>query len=200
MESAEADNSKEIDPDESSESEKEIPDKKPKIKVEKENEEFVIKEQKPKIPVKPSQQASYIMKLFDRSVNLAKFADDTPLYSLCRAWMLNQPRQLGLLVKSEKNPDSLIQTVEEGDVVEMPKVLIRKGGKPLVQRKEAKINKKDFDKMIDSEVWTKEKLLEFHRSRWVDERQKQIENTGTYEQKYFSANLQLLDSLINTDE
>lgn len=32
------------------------------------------------------QQASYVMKLFDRSVNLAKFDEETSLYPICRAW------------------------------------------------------------------------------------------------------------------
>ncbi|KAJ8983971.1 hypothetical protein NQ317_008675 [Molorchus minor] len=35
---------------------------------------------------------TYVMKLFDRSVDLARFQEDTPLYPICRAWMQNQPR------------------------------------------------------------------------------------------------------------
>jgi hypothetical protein len=31
------------------------------------------------------------MKLFDRSVDLAQFADNAALYPVCRAWMKNQP-------------------------------------------------------------------------------------------------------------
>lgn len=37
-------------------------------------------------------QNTYIMKLFDRSVDLAKYNENTSLYPICRAWMLNQPR------------------------------------------------------------------------------------------------------------
>jgi len=32
---------------------------------------------------------SYVMKLFDRSVDLAQFSHDTPLYPVCRAWIRN---------------------------------------------------------------------------------------------------------------
>ena len=32
------------------------------------------------------------MKLFDRSVDLAQFEENTPLYPICRAWMANKPR------------------------------------------------------------------------------------------------------------
>lgn len=34
---------------------------------------------------------SYIIKLFDRSVDLAQFNTSTPLYPICRAWMRNNP-------------------------------------------------------------------------------------------------------------
>ncbi|CAK8689587.1 protein lin-37 homolog isoform X2 [Clavelina lepadiformis] len=34
---------------------------------------------------------SFIMKLFDRSVDLAAFNDNTSLYPVCRAWMENDP-------------------------------------------------------------------------------------------------------------
>lgn len=36
-------------------------------------------------------QNAYIIKLFDRSVDLAQFNSNTPLYPICRAWMRNNP-------------------------------------------------------------------------------------------------------------
>jgi len=36
---------------------------------------------------------TYVMKLFDRSVDLAQFNEKTALYPVCRAWMANKPRQ-----------------------------------------------------------------------------------------------------------
>ncbi|XP_035286776.1 protein lin-37 homolog isoform X1 [Anguilla anguilla] len=36
-------------------------------------------------------QNAYIIKLFDRSVDLAQFSSGTPLYPICRAWMRNNP-------------------------------------------------------------------------------------------------------------
>lgn len=38
-----------------------------------------------------SQNPSFVMKLFDRSVDFAQFNEDTPLYALARAWMQNKP-------------------------------------------------------------------------------------------------------------
>lgn len=31
------------------------------------------------------------MKLFDRSVDLAQFDEDSPLYPICRSWLKNRP-------------------------------------------------------------------------------------------------------------
>ena len=45
---------------------------------------------------------SYIMKLFDRSVDLAQFSYDTPLYPVCRAWI----RNLSQLPASTEQPAS----------------------------------------------------------------------------------------------
>lgn len=145
------------------------------------------------------QPASYIMKLFDRSVNLAQFEEDTPLYPLCRAWMKNQPRAIVSRYEPITDPVD-VQQVEDGDVVEMPKVRIRKGKTPA--RSEVRINKKDFDKglQIDTELWTKEKLLEDHRSHWKAEKLRHIQSSQAFEEKHFAANLELLESLIKESE
>jgi hypothetical protein len=36
------------------------------------------------------------MKLFDRSLDLAQFPENTPLYPVCRAWMRNQPHNTNM--------------------------------------------------------------------------------------------------------
>ncbi|XP_006823494.1 protein lin-37 homolog isoform X2 [Saccoglossus kowalevskii] len=51
-------------------------------------------------------QHTYIMKLFDRSVDLAQFDSSTSLYPICREWMHNQP-QTRLPHKGESSPDNL---------------------------------------------------------------------------------------------
>ncbi|KAI8784354.1 protein lin-37 homolog isoform X2 [Biomphalaria glabrata] len=47
-----------------------------------------------------------IMKLFDRSVDLALFPEDTPLYPVCRAWIQNRPldKSLGTLKERPATP------------------------------------------------------------------------------------------------
>lgn len=41
----------------------------------------------------PKPQTSFVMKLFDRGVDLAQFDETTPLYPICRAWMQNKPHK-----------------------------------------------------------------------------------------------------------
>ncbi|XP_035142310.1 protein lin-37 homolog isoform X3 [Callithrix jacchus] len=42
-------------------------------------------------PLHPLAKDTYVIKLFDRSVDLAQFSENTPLYPICRAWMRNSP-------------------------------------------------------------------------------------------------------------
>lgn len=45
---------------------------------------------------------TFVMKLFDRSVDLAQFDEESPLYPICRAWILNKPGSS--LLKRERTP------------------------------------------------------------------------------------------------
>jgi len=44
------------------------------------------------VEVGDTQKASYIIKLFDREIDLAKFEANTSLYGMVREWMRNKPR------------------------------------------------------------------------------------------------------------
>lgn len=52
-------------------------------------------------------QNAYIIKLFDRSVDLAQFNSSTPLYPICRAWMRNNP-SVRESVTSPSSPNSIV--------------------------------------------------------------------------------------------
>lgn len=49
---------------------------------------------------------SYILKLYDRSVDLAQFSENTPLYPVCRAWIHNQPNNSGTYGNNHSPPSS----------------------------------------------------------------------------------------------
>lgn len=59
-------------------------------------------------------QNAYIIKLFDRSVDLAQFSTSTPLYPICRAWMRNNPT-----VRDQSASPSPPQSMSDEEVVDM---------------------------------------------------------------------------------
>ncbi|XP_064092126.1 protein lin-37 homolog [Macrobrachium nipponense] len=68
---------------------------------------------------------TFVMRMFDRSVDLAQFELSAPLYPICRAWMINQPHNSSLNVKQEPGSprnepyDSSVNTQEEDYVSEI---------------------------------------------------------------------------------
>ncbi|XP_068097964.1 protein lin-37 homolog [Hyperolius riggenbachi] len=54
---------------------------------------------------------TFVIRLFDRSVDLAQFSEETPLYPVCRAWLRNAPG-----AKVPERPATPTPS-EEGDVV-----------------------------------------------------------------------------------
>ncbi|XP_007430621.1 protein lin-37 homolog isoform X2 [Python bivittatus] len=64
----------------------------------------------------PQKQNTYIIKLFDRSVDLAQFSENTPLYPICRAWMRNSP----MVREQERSPSpNLPALLEDEEGVEV---------------------------------------------------------------------------------
>lgn len=58
------------------------------------------------------------MKLFDRSVDLAQFTEETPLYPICRAWLANQPRNPNLVPKVRSPSPEIVNEVHSDDMLE----------------------------------------------------------------------------------
>lgn len=59
----------------------------------------------------PSFPDTYVIKLFDRSVDLAQFSENTPLYPICRAWMRNSPT----VREQERSPGSPLPPLPEDE-------------------------------------------------------------------------------------
>lgn len=59
----------------------------------------------------PQRSNTYVIKLFDRSVDLAQFSENTPLYPICRAWMRNSPS----VRKRERSPGSPLPPLPEDE-------------------------------------------------------------------------------------
>lgn len=65
------------------------------------------------IPPTPTTLDAYVIKLFDRSVDLAQFSENTPLYPICRAWMRNSPS----MRERERSPSSPLPPLPEDEEV-----------------------------------------------------------------------------------
>ncbi|XP_054445016.1 protein lin-37 homolog isoform X1 [Pteronotus mesoamericanus] len=61
----------------------------------------------------PQRSNTYVIKLFDRSVDLAQFSENTPLYPICRAWMRNSPS----VRERERSPSSPLPPLPEDEEV-----------------------------------------------------------------------------------
>ncbi|XP_052511400.1 protein lin-37 homolog isoform X3 [Budorcas taxicolor] len=59
----------------------------------------------------PQRSNTYVIKLFDRSVDLAQFSENTPLYPICRAWMRNSPT----VRERERSPSSPLPPLPEDE-------------------------------------------------------------------------------------
>lgn len=62
-------------------------------------------------------QNAYIIKLFDRSVDLAQFTTSTPLYPICRAWMKNNPTVRDLYQSASQSPSHSMSDEEVVDMI-----------------------------------------------------------------------------------
>ncbi|CAH1783903.1 unnamed protein product [Owenia fusiformis] len=75
--------------------------------------------------MQPHYHHTYVMKLFDRSVDLAQFDDQTPLYPICRAWMRNQPHNQSLGPRSETTTPEPIINFDPETTDRIPKDIYR---------------------------------------------------------------------------
>lgn len=152
---------------------------------------------------------TYIMKLFDRSVDLARFDENTPLYPICRSWMQNQPRanpsrilRTPSPVKREYNPEMTEQyrNREIRDVRAMPKP---EGGplercpSPLACQLES--TKERLDSSRSEEPMAKEALMAEHKVRWGQVRNNWQSRSREVNQRY-KGSFDLLDAMLRTEQ
>ncbi|KAJ8959042.1 hypothetical protein NQ318_022297 [Aromia moschata] len=126
---------------------------------------------------------TYVMKLFDRSVDLARFQEDTPLYPICRAWMQNQPRNPQPIIKrrvSSPEPDSPLWNDNSiSDVTRLPlpsRSFETRIPSPIPEQTQHKDNiNLNYD---ECPVVEKNELIAGHLQRWVKVKKKWIETAA----------------------
>uniref|UniRef100_T1IUQ6 Uncharacterized protein n=1 Tax=Strigamia maritima TaxID=126957 RepID=T1IUQ6_STRMM len=139
---------------------------------------------------------TYVMKLFDRSVDLAQFNDEVPLYPVCRSWMQNQPQRINLKPSSPVPDIELVGMVElSEDGKEDPKSkIIRQLPNPTPKPDSIDLRKPspippsstepfkfpdEFEPLPNREI-----LMDKHLTRWKSIRQKWKEAAMKNEKRY----------------
>ncbi|GAB0094448.1 uncharacterized protein DMENIID0001_097540 [Sergentomyia squamirostris] len=160
----------------------------------------------------PQVQHSYVMKLFDRSVDLARFNDTTPLYPICRAWIRGSGLQkknrgyaskknrqyyehkvdLLQIIKDDKHKEVMIDLLpppEKKAISRVPNLL------PCQENLDKDSVNVDYD--IDNPPMTREQILEEMKPRWKKVKQNWIDQINKVETRY-KKSLDILDALYQT--
>ncbi|CAI6365468.1 unnamed protein product [Macrosiphum euphorbiae] len=150
---------------------------------------------------------SLVLKLRDRSIDLASFTNNSAMYSICRAWIKNDPLS-ARQVKSKKSEhlerslkiDNESSTIEDY-VYKLPPPKSRPEDEtdaiyriPINLPKDV-VTKMDIKNNI-KEVPTVSELLNEHRKRWVCIRQQWIKFSNENESRY-AMSKSILNSMLN---
>ncbi|XP_022222927.2 protein lin-37 homolog [Drosophila obscura] len=150
-----------------------------------------------------SPSESYVMRLFERSLDLSKYNEKTPLYPICRAWMANQPRNPAVssyntegssaTVKRESDAEEVLARLKSGELkmlTQMPQA--RSTNLPVVPprleyTKEEKLQEKKL------EGAAKDDLLSANMARW-----KRVRNHWQdHSQKYNHERYEVIDQIMH---
>lgn len=146
------------------------------------------------------------MKLFDRSVDLARFEEDTPLYPICRAWMANQPRGgpgivPGVTIKrrSSLSPDRF-HSVWNGERVREifalpPPTAAPVCRVPLYPEPQDVVERIDLDYERNPPV-PRQQLIKDHLERWTAVKRKWIQQANKNEDR-FQPSFEILQTIYN---
>ncbi|EDV98398.1 protein lin-37 homolog [Drosophila grimshawi] len=146
---------------------------------------------------------SYVMRLFDRSLDLSKYEDKTPLYPICRAWMANQPRNPNVaiyktdgsvpIVKREDNAEEILAQLRSGElkvVKQMPKP--RDTDMDPIPQRLPQPNHKDSGNL---EGASKDKLLASNMTHWKQVRCHRLKHAQAYERARYEIINQIIDEV-----
>ncbi|KAM3614648.1 uncharacterized protein V6R79_017436 [Siganus canaliculatus] len=136
-------------------------------------------------------QNSYIIKLFDRSVDLAQFNTSTPLYPICRAWMRNNPsvrEPAGFPSPSHSMIEEEVSDMINGkgqDVYRLPpptSCAVTAAGEPVNLR--IPQSEKPTVTKLKSPIPQSRSLISDHMERWKKIRQKWKECSNKNQLRY----------------
>lgn len=146
------------------------------------------------------QAESFVMKLFDRSLDLSKYSEHTSLYPICRAWMANQPRNPSIRsyrdtrsptpTERKENGAEIVLKLRRGDlrdVTSMPKPKKTDVPKIPPPTEQPKKYSKSDELVAENNKFKggrKEDLLGEHLGKWKQTKCNWRKHTKIYQQRY----------------
>jgi len=155
-------------------------------------------------------RASYYMKLFDRSVDLAKFNVDDPLYPICREWMKNTSRNKSKVPATEDYEEEPLPRKKVPEIMTMIRNGIAAEVKflpPIEHKQMTKVPdllefQRDLDKDqinlkydLDEPLVPKDDLMEQNMERWKSVKANWQSHLKEYDSQYHSS-FEIIDAIL----
>ncbi|KAH8291433.1 hypothetical protein KR054_011780 [Drosophila jambulina] len=135
---------------------------------------------------------SYVMRLFERSLDLSKYEENTPLYPICRAWMANQPRNPAVaafrtdgslqLPKREDNGEEILAGLRSGEIKVLTQLPAPKPTKLTIIPPRLEFGRED--KRLQNA--SRSDLLAANMSRWKKVRSHWLKHDKKYQQERYA--------------
>ncbi|XP_049534923.1 protein lin-37 homolog [Anopheles darlingi] len=162
--------------------------------------EFTKRRRDETVPAVPQ---PYLMKFFDRHIDLSRFNEKSSLYAMCRAWYKNHPTPRGqettsdssktVVFKREYNPE-IVENFLNGQVNEIREMPLPESAgnmEPYDQQTVHPVT--DFK--INTATMGKEELLEEHLVKWKHLRKSWISHRKQYKERRYETSFRLLDAI-----
>ncbi|XP_036334212.1 protein lin-37 homolog [Rhagoletis pomonella] len=152
-------------------------------------------------PTQKIQAESFVMKLFDRSLDLSKYTEQTALYPICRAWMSNQPRNTNIRsYRDRRSPSPVERDTNAAELLEklrsreMRELKAMPAAHPTEVSKIPAFNHEvSTTEEIDANVFDedglllnsdKDKLLGMHLNKWREIKSSWLKHNRDYQKRY----------------
>lgn len=155
----------------------------------------------------PTMHQTYVMKLYDRSLDLARFKEDDPLYIICRDWCKNNPRAKRIKPEPPEEPlprksvPEILTMIRNGinaDIKFLPEINKIPGMKRcpslLSIQKNPNKDKINLKYDLDEPLFDKDDLMKENLIRWKKIREHWQDHIKKYDVQY-AESFEILDGI-----
>lgn len=170
---------------------------------------------KPKLGRKGDQRKAqeFIIKLFDRTINLSELNGTTPLYKICHDWISSSNNMTLIRSQPKKSPRQQRPENRDPDILEKLKNMevqavhsmppfdrdVRMKEPMQIDEDEEEDKRRNLDSILlfneDLEEFSKDNLLAEHKGKWKKKKEEWIKNREQFNEKKYSDSLELLEHM-----